>query len=170
MDPGVDTLSHSHIAVQHLMKQMESWQPGRRSREARPDWLTGLIEDMSELFEPLTGVARVGFDCRREEEHWVVRMYLGASELVGGSLDGQVRPMSFDFDLQKLTARFQAIEEFSWSVFPDDAEDVEEPQAYITLTGRVDAENTIRLHFFAVPPADVGPGMRLFPDGRFEPT
>lgn len=161
---------NSHLVVQHLMKQMENWQPGRRARQVRPEWLTALIEEFSELFEPLTGVARVGFDCRYEEAGWVVRMYLGTSEIVGGPRDGQVRPMSFDFNLQQLVARFQHLEELCWTVLPPGAEDVEEPQAYVTISGKVDAENPVRIHVFAVPPSDVGPGMRLFPDGHFEAT
>ncbi|MHC4876906.1 MAG: hypothetical protein ACYTGL_10435 [Planctomycetota bacterium] len=91
------------------MKQMENWQPGQKQRDVRPDWLTTVIEETAELFEPLTGVARVGFDCQLEEDTWVVRMYLGTSEIVGGPFDGQMRPMSFEIDLQRLFARFKDI-------------------------------------------------------------
>ena len=113
--------------------------------------------------------ARVGFDCQLEEETWVVRMYLGTTEIVGGPMDGQMRPMSFEIDLQTLFARFQDIDEFFWSVFPENAEHVDEPQAYVTISGKVDG-NSVRIHLFATSPEEVGPGMRIFPDGRFEPA
>ena len=166
---GVVTLSHSHLVVQHLMKQMESWQPGQNRRDSRPEWLTGLIEELADIFEPLTGIARVGFDSRLEEESWVVRMYLGATEIVGGPRDGQTQSMPFELDLQRLVARFKNVDEFFWSVFPESAADVDEAQAYITISGKVD-DHPVRFHMFAVPPEDVGPGMRVYPDGRFDPV
>lgn len=162
-------MSHSHLVVQHLMKQMESWQPGQNRRDSRPQWLTALIEEFADLFEPLTGVARVGFDCRMEEDSWVVRMYLGATEIVGGPRDGQTQAMPYELDLQRLLARFETVDEFFLSVFPDSAADVDEGQSYVTISGTVN-ENTVRFHMFAVPPEDVGPGMRVYPDGHFDPV
>lgn len=160
-------MSHSHIVVQHLLKQMETWQPGQKKRDARPTWLTGLIEDMAEQFEPLTGVARVGFDCRMEDDTWVVRMYLGSTELVGGPEDGRAVPMSFELNLQQLISKFDRVEEFFWSVFPAQAQDIEEFQAYVTVGGEIQS-NLVRFHFFATAPDDVGPGIRVHQDGRFE--
>lgn len=151
------------------MKQMENYEPGKMRPVVRPAWLSGLVEEVAQLFEPLTDVARVGFESEQEEETWVVRMYLGMTEVVGGPLDGQLRPMSFDFDLHPMLGHFHDINELSWSVFPDGAEDVDEPQAYITLSGKFQ-ENAVRFHIFAVPPGDLGPGMRIYPDGRFEPS
>ena len=162
-------MSHSHLVVQHLMKQMESWQPGQNRRDSRPAWLTGLIEEFADIFEPLTGVARVGFDCRLEEDCWVARMYLGATEIVGGPRDGQTQAMPFELDLHRLINRFSDVEEFFWSVFPESAADVDEAQAYVTISGKVD-DNAVRFHLFAVSPDDVGPGMRVYPDGHFDPV
>ena len=42
------TLSHSHLPVQHLMKRMETWQPGQGG-DRRPDWLTHFVEEAAEL-------------------------------------------------------------------------------------------------------------------------
>jgi len=148
---------------------MEAWQPGQNRRDTRPAWLTGLIEEFADLFEPLTGVARVGFDSRLEDDCWVVRMYLGTTEIVSGPRDGQTQAMPFELNLQKLFSRFQNVDEFFWSVFPDSAEDIDEAQAYITLSGSVD-QNPIRFHLFAIPPAEAGPGMRVYPDGHFDPV
>ncbi len=162
-------MSHSHIAVEQLLKQMEIWEPGKHRREARPLWLTALIEETAELFEPLTGIARVGFDCRMQDETAIVRMYLGTTEIVGGSRDGQQQPMSFEVNLDRLRSRFDEVDEFSWSVFPENARDIEEAQAYVTISGVIDAHR-VRFHLFATAPSDAGPGMRVYQDGRVEPA
>ena len=162
-------MSHSHLVVQHLLKQLESWQPGQGRRDVRPEWLTELITETAELFEPITGVARVGFDCCREENAWVVRMYLGSTEIIGGPLDGKQKPVSFELNLRSLLTRFDAVDEFFWSVFPTGADEVEEPQAYVTIAGRV-ADTAVQLHMFATAPPEVGPGLKLFPNGEFSPV
>ena len=164
--PREPPLSHSHLLVQHLMKQMEDWQPRQKTYE-RPEWLNTLIEDVAHRFEPLTGAARVGFECRLEEDAWVVRMYLGATEIVGGPMDGRLEPVNFEVNLQDLMSRFEKVDEFFWSVFPEQAEDIDEGQAYVTVGGQVDG-NAVRFHLFAVAPTDVGPGMRLYPNGQIE--
>ncbi len=159
-------MSHSHLLVQHLMKQMEDWHPGQKTHE-RPEWLNELITAIAQRFEPLTGVARVGFECRMDEEGWVVRMYLGSTEMVGGATDGRIQPVSFELNLQDLLSRFEHIDEFFWSVFPEQAEDIDEGQAYVTLSGRVEG-NSVRFHLFAIAPPDVGPGIRVYPNGQIE--
>ena len=162
-------MSHSHIVVQHLLKQLESWRPGQKKRDVRPEWLTALIEELAEFFEPLTDVARVGFDCRMEDGKWAVRMYLGRTEIVGGSQDGHAKPISFELNLQEVVNRFERIDEFTWSVFPEDSEHAEEPRAYATIGG-IAKGNPVRFYFFSVAPHEAGPGMRVYQDGRFEPV
>ena len=149
------------------MKHMETWKPGQ-SGDLRPDWLTTFIEQAAEMFEPLNGVARVGYECLLEDDSWVARLYLGTSEVVGGARDGQLKPMSFEVDMERLAAMFTQREEFYWSAFPDGAEDIDDPQSYLTISGLVADEHRVRLHLFANPPQETGPGLRTFPDGRFE--
>ncbi len=149
------------------MKRMETWQPGQ-SGDRRPEWLSQFVEEAAQLFEPLTGVARVGYECLREEDSWVARLYLGASEVVGGALDGRLKPMSFEVDIERLTGMFTEREEFYWSAFPDGADDIDEPQSYLTISGLIAGENRVRLHLFATPPQETEPGLKVFPNGRFE--
>lgn len=161
------TLSHSHLPVQHLLKRMETWQPGQGG-DRRPEWMSQFVEEAAQLFEPLTGVARVGYECIREEDAWVARLYLGTSEVVGGALDGRLKPMSFEVDIERLAGMFTEREEFYWSTFPDGAEDIDEPQSYLTVSGLVAGEHRVRIHLFATPPQETEPGLKVFPDGRFE--
>jgi hypothetical protein len=173
-------LSHSEFDVQYHMSKLENWQPGERRRDTRPEWMTNLIENVAEVFEPLTGVARVGFDCRLQEGEpeegscgeplWVVRMYLGRNELVGGPHDGRQVPMSFDLDLDQLQTHFNNVDEFCWSVFPADGEDIDQNQSFVTVSGLV-GSNRVRMHVFAVAPHEIAPAMRTYQtDGRCELT
>lgn len=162
-------MSHSHLAVQHLLQQMEGWRPRQRQRDLRPAWLTDVIEEFSDSFEPITDVARVGFECVPDEGVWIVKMYLGRTEIVGGPHDGRAQPISFELNVQRLVNRFEELNEFSWSVFPEGAEDVNDPRSYLTLGGKIGG-NGVRFHFFATAPDELGPGMRVYSDGRIEPV
>lgn len=162
-------MSHSHLVVQHLLKQMEGWRPRQKKRDLRPDWLTALIEEFAESFEPISDVARVGFECIPDGEVWVVHMYLGRTEIVGGPRDGHAQHMSFELNIQGLIGRFERLDEFSWSVFPEGADEVNDPRSYLTLGGHV-MGHAVRFHFFATAPNENGPGMRVYSDGRFEPA
>ena len=163
-------MSHSHLPVQHLLKQVQIYKSQRNQRGARPDWLTAFIEDVAELFEPVDEEGRVGFDCQLVEDGWTVGLYLGGTEIVGGPRDGGSQHAGFQFELLTLLDRFSDIERFRWSVFPDCGE---EPDAtalsFVTIEGRVQ-ENWLRLRIYSVPHADAGPGFRQFPDGRREPA
>ena len=78
-----------------------------------------------------------------------------------------MNPMSFEVDVERLTEKFSERDEFFWSVFPDGAQDIADPQTYLTVSGLVDG-NRVRLHLFATPSEETGPGLKVFPDGRFE--
>lgn len=174
-------MSHSDFDVQYHMNNLENWRPGENRRDTRPAWMTKLIENVAEIFEPLSGVARVGFDCRLEdiasetrgadeEPVWVVRMYLGRNELVGGPQDGRQVPMSFELDLEQLQTFFVDVDEFCWTVFPSDGDDIDHDQSFVTVSGLV-AGNRVRMHVFAVAPQEIAPAMRTYHgDGRCELT
>lgn len=162
-------MSHSHIPLNHLLKQIETCQISRGTRDVRPDWVARLIERTAELFEPLTGVGRVGFHCQLAEDCWVVGLYLGATEIVGGREDGESRYVNFEIDLDKLKVQFDRIDEFYWSVFPSPtSEPAAQARSFLTLAGTVGG-NPIRLQVFSVPPEDAGPGLKQYPNGQCEP-
>src|SRR5579863_2407420 len=131
-------MSRSHLSVRHLLKQIESDRSKRVKRDIRPEWLIALIEYAAELFEPLTGLGRVGFDCRMGEAGWDVALFLGAIELVGGKEDGLTQHVDFRFDLAPLLERFSRIDEVSWTVVapPESAND-SMPRSIFTLGGLV---------------------------------
>ena len=150
------------MAVKHLLKQAETYRSKRAERDIRPGWVTAFINEAAELFEPITGLGRVGFDCHLAEDCWVVTMYLGSTEVVGGKDDGQSRHTDFQFDLLELTGRFTEIDHFLWGAFPGCSGD-----SCIVIEGRIE-ENALRLQLFSQPPHVAGPGFRQYPDGHRE--
>ncbi|MGH7130251.1 MAG: hypothetical protein ACREIV_16900, partial [Planctomycetaceae bacterium] len=63
-------MSHSHMPVNHLIRQVELYRERRRERDVRPAAVTEFIEAAAELFEPLMEEGRVGFDCCAGEQRW----------------------------------------------------------------------------------------------------
>lgn len=162
-------VTHSHLPIDHLLKQIQTYSVNRESRDVRPEWVTQIIGQVAELFEPLTGIGRVGFDCQLSEDSWVVGLYLGCTEIVGGKHDGQSRRVNFEFDLSRLMSRFDQVSEFYWSAFPTPADDEgSAARSFVTIAGQV-AGQGLRLQIFSVPPDGAGPGLRQYPNGNFEP-
>ncbi len=162
-------MTHSHIPVQHLIKQVELNRSKRNNRDVRPQWVTCFIEQVAELFEPAADVARVGFDCRLDEDGWNVGLYLGRTELIGGKADGESRHTNFEFDLRALCDRFERIDRFTWTSLPDAVPETANAPGFITVNGLV-ANNPIRVRLYAIAPPDAGPGFRQFPSGKCDPA
>ena len=164
-------MSHSHLALQHLIHKIDSAEP-RQKRTAPPSWLPDFVDQAAELFEPFFDVGRVGYECTPSQARWDVSMYLGATEAVGGRADGEIRSVAFQFDLLRLGHLFATIDEFRWSAFPigtseEDGDDRLGERSFITVSGRY-LEHQIRLRVFCTPPADVSPGLRHYADGSWE--
>lgn len=113
-------MSQHHLPIEHFLTKLNTEEQDRSAgkKEIRPEWLTHFIDSIADLFDPLIGVARVGFDCNFVEGSWVVGLYLGSYEIVGGRHDGEARHINFEFDLQQLMAHFSKVSELVWSAFP----------------------------------------------------
>lgn len=163
-------MSHSHFPVRHFLQQIESDRANRTRRDIRPTWIVQLVEQTADLFEPLAGVGRVGYDCRVDEEGWRIDMFLGAIEVLGGPEDGRTRQPEFRFDIQPLLDRFTHVSDLSWNVFSgreQGEETAEPPRSYLAIDGLIDGER-VRVKVLASSPAEVGPGIRELPGGRIE--
>jgi hypothetical protein len=157
--------------LQHLIHKIDNAGP-RQKRVAPPAWLPDFVDEAAELFEPYIDVGRVGYECSPSAERWDVSMYLGATEAVGGRADGEIRSVAFQFDLLRLGAIFEPIDEFHWNAFPRGTTSLEEDvrageRSFVSVTGRY-RSHQIRLRVFCTPPAEVSPGLRHFADGTWE--
>lgn len=163
-------MSHSHLPVKHLLKQLEIYRSTRKNRDIRPQWLTDLIGRVSGLFDPVDEVARVGFECRLTEEAWELLLFLGSTEIVGGPADGHTRFANFRFDLLTLIDNFSEVDSIEWNALPQSAAgEAEADRSFIQIMGRID-EEPLKLLIFATPPAAVGPGIRTHHNGDCEPA
>jgi len=158
------TLAHPHLLVHHLLKQLENHKRDRRERDRRPGWLNTFIQQTAAMFEPLAGVARVGYQCDPTPDGWEARLYLGSTEIVGGRDDGRERLISFEFDFGRLSEGFTRLDEFRWNVCTN-ADGT--AGSFVTLRGMID-DNSVCLKIYSRPPQDIGPAFRLRPDGTLE--
>jgi hypothetical protein len=158
-------LSHSHISpINHLLKQVELHRARKAQRDLRPQWLTQFIDDVIDLFDPMSDVARVGFDARLEE-FWRVSLYLGNTELVGGSEDGLAKHTNFEFDVLGLLDRFAHLDQFSWTAIPEPSAVATANCCWLTAIGTTQKNQKLHLDIFSIPPKDAGPGLHVFPNG-----
>ncbi len=157
-------MSHSHLPLKHLLKRLETRGP-RPNRDIRPDWISRLIDDIAELFEPFTDVGRVGFDCRVVGDRWDVGMYLGKTELLGGAADGDLQCVSFQFDILRLYGLFDQVETFHWNAYPGTSDALE--SSWIAMTAAYQA-HPVSVRILCVPPSEAGPGLRRRPDGSWD--
>jgi hypothetical protein len=151
--------------VQHLLKQLEQHAATRGERDPRPQWLQRFIERAAEHFAPLSGVGRVGCECEATEDAWEARLYLGATEVVGGKHDGQSRGLSFELHLSELLAGFTRVEDVRWNV----AANQSEAGSFVTIRGWVD-HHRLCVKAYSRAPQHAGPGLRMYHDGRVQPV
>jgi len=158
------------MPVKHLLQQVEIYRSTRAHRDSRPQWVSEFVDATADLFEPLIKTGRVGFDCQPADDCWIVGLYLGSTEIVGGCDDGQSQHTDFQFDLLRLLELFGDVVRFQWSVFPDHPDSDGLPaSSFVTVEGCVDG-NPILLQLYSVPPAEAGPGFLQYLDGHRDPV
>jgi hypothetical protein len=159
-------LSHTHLLVQHLLKQLERHAATRDDRDPRPAWLVDFVERAAEHFAPLSGVGRVGCECEATDEGWQARLYLGTTEVVGGKDDGQSRSLSFELHLSGLMQCFSIVEDVQWNVA---ANHDDTGGSFLTIRGCVD-HHPLCVKAYSRAPQHAGPALRMYCDGRIQPV
>lgn len=162
-------MGHSHLAIRHLVRQLESGLERKSARRPAPEWLLRLVGDLAEHFEPFSGVARVGFEFQQGDAGWEITLFLGENEVVGGPEDGETRPVNFRFNLLDVPRRFDRIDRFAWNAFPGNAHAFDDggDLSLLTMEGLV-GDQKVSLQVLAGPPESLGPAIRQHPDGRME--
>jgi len=160
------SVAHSHLVMQHLMKQLELKSTRKETRDYRPQWLSDVILRWSSHFEPFSGLGRVGFISEPDDNGWNVRLYLGTTEMVGGRDDGEWRQPGFELDLSKMTDEFTHLEDFHWNVSAPGAEG---SHSFMTIGGMI-GEHFVQVKVYSRPPRDAGPAFRQHLDGTVEPV
>ncbi len=161
-------MSHSHLPIRHLLRQVEKHAGRRQPALKVPDWLTEFVQQAADLFEPFQGVARPGYECVHGEDRWEIGLFLGRTEVVGGPLDGDQLPVNFRFDLAGLAKLFEPLEVLRWNAFPDchDCSDDALDLSCIIAEGRVNGVH-VSLQVHSGPPEAAGPALKRYADGSY---
>ena len=155
------------MPINHLLRNLENRE--RRTGDSRPTWLVELIDQAADLFEPLRSVSRVGFDCWPTEKDWMVFLFLGDTEIVGGRDDGRLDPLEFRFDLLGLLDLLEDVQQIQWMVLPVGNDPSDNDRSYISIVAHYQG-HPVSLRLLSIAPENAGPGLRLFPNGDCQPT
>ncbi len=150
------------MSPEELLQQLEAYESRRKLRDRRPQWLQHLVQQIADLFEPLRDVARVGFDCRMDEQGWLIRMYLGTTEIIGGPKDGQIEHASFRMDVQQLVGLFEQVDRIEWySVANSEPEEFDgQLRSLLSVVAKASEGQRVQLELLASPPRYAPPGLR----------
>lgn len=160
---------HSHLAIRHLIRHVAERRQSGIGQPVLPTRLVALIDDVCQMFEPFTGVARAGYECLYGGDRWEIAVFLGEQEAIGGALDGEVAPVNFRFNVQGLTRLFEQVHSVAWNAIPCTyGTDDDVPfESFLTIDG-VAAGERISLQVHALAPREIGPAVRQYQDGRLE--
>jgi hypothetical protein len=125
------------------------------------------------VFEPLTTVGRVGYECRADEQGWTVSMYLGTSEIIGGPNDGRIDHAGFRIDIRQLSEVMKDIHHFEWYSIPETSsqnthiqDDSSTHRSLISMYGNIENGEQVRLELLAAPPEHASPGLKYTAGGQ----
>lgn len=156
------------MPVVHLLKQVELYKAKREQRDNRPAWIVELIDRLTDLFEPMAEVGRVGFDCQFADGYWELSLFLGKTEFVGGQHDGLSRSTNFEFNILPLVQLFDQLDQMNYVACPDEERRTSlGVESHLSIRGQYQA-NPLHLHILATPPQHAGPGIRQFPNGELD--
>ena len=133
-----------------------------------PNWLQAFVWNAAEHFDPLGSLARAGYVVSEEDGRWVVRLFLGETEVIGGAEDGAVIPTAFALDLDAVRREFERIDRFEWHGLPaGSAPEQLRDDATVAVDGAVHGQD-LRLLISLRPPNDMGPGLKRMADGSYQ--
>lgn len=149
------------MSIEELLQQMEDYRARREQRDHRPEWLRRFVISAADMFEPLSNVGRVGYDCQADERGWTVCMYLGTTEIIGGPKDGQIEHAGFVIDIKQLMEMFQQVHRFEWYSLSNENDERfnEATRSLLTIHGDVE-DGFVQLELLACPPKYVAPAIR----------
>jgi hypothetical protein len=158
--------SSAHLPVGALLDLAE--RPDRPP--ARPPWLDRFVDAAAELFDPHSGLGRVGYRSEPGEDGWAVALFLGATEIVGGPGDGMIAPARFRFDATALAELFDEPPSVGLEVSPQLASHgVDGIDAALSLRGTVEGR-PLTATVLSAPPDGAEPGFKRYANGLEPPV
>lgn len=163
------SLAQPHLRPHHFVKLLQTAERPRPVLRS-PGWLAGLLDRVCDHIEPVEGEARVGYDLHFQDPAWQIDLFLGRTEIVGGNLDGCSDCVSFTADIPGILSVFSKVERCQWLALPSSLDTtIDETAARLSIEGLWE-EHSICVNLMAAPPITAAPGLRRYPDGRYELT
>lgn len=134
----------------------------------QPAWLATLLDRLCDHIEPVSGEARVGFDLSFQDPLWQIDLFLGRTVTVGGSLDGSMDYVSFTADIPGILSLFSKVESCEWLALPSSLDVGGSDAGSALFISGFWQDELVRVALRSVPPSTAAPGLRRYPDGRFE--
>lgn len=161
------SLAQPHLRPHQFIKLLQAAdRPAMVLRQ--PPWLAALLDRLCDHIEPVHGEARVGYDLNFNDPLWEIDLFLGRTEIVGGSLDGCSDYVSFTADIPRILSLFTKVESCDWLALPSSLETVSHESASGLFIEAVWEQQPVRVVLRSVPPSKAAPGLRRYPDGRYE--
>lgn len=81
-----------------------------------PNWLAELADVVATAIVGVALPAPIGCHFFRNEllNQWELTLFPGTTEIVGGKLDGRIKPSPFTLDLARLTWALDSLDRFHW--------------------------------------------------------
>jgi hypothetical protein len=79
-----------------------------------PEWLHQFTDEVAKAISAVDVLAPLGCHVYRAQEHWEVTLFVSATEIMGGSLDGKHRPSRFFLDIQQVMQVFDRLRSVVW--------------------------------------------------------
>ena len=121
-----------------------------------PKWIQELADATALQIIPVDSLAPIGCHFCLADGVWEITLFVGSTEVVGGSQDGQVHHARFNLDVQAVCRLFSTVGEISWQAHP--LGDGDELGPNVAIEGEY-AKHSVRLRILAFPP-------QKFPSGR----
>ncbi len=155
-------MMNPHLSLEHFLRQVELHGRNRRKKEL-PSWLTNLLDQLADEFDPEDPVARLGYVCEPEAAGWRVTLFLSRTEVVGGAADGLARCVGYELDVSRTIEKFDNVDKIRWRSMPG-KDCAAGDNGYLEIVGKIGGYDLI-LQVLERAPDDLAPAIKLLRDG-----
>lgn len=160
-------MAQPHLRPHHFVKILQS-ADSQRTPVRQPEWVALLLDRLCDCIEPIRGEARMGYDLRFVDPLWQIDLFLGRTEIVGGSFDGHADYVNFTTDISRILRLFESIGRCEWLALPSLLDpNMPASDSGLIVEGLWNGQ-MVRVALRSVPPSNSAPGLRQYPDGRYE--
>lgn len=128
-----------------------------------PEWLTSLADAAASLFSPADILSPIACHYCEIGEVWEVTLFASQTEVLGGPMDGGLRPSRFHVDVKRLGELFDEVDVIYWQAHGFGREDDLGP--HLGIEGRCRGHR-VWLRVPSLPPKRFPPGRRAVTHDR----